>query len=206
MLYTNNYTPNHSAFLSLQNVPQSLLNHIFCFKYWLNLHSGALQWRPESYLKVTNRGKMQTVYRLHLSFKDCSELKLWAKLLSLLFQASTSTSTSYISSFCAVVVDVWWLAFMEWLMLKQELRLGRTRLICTNPPARSVSQVIRSDWCFVMVAGSVSISFAYLPPHPAPSAPAHPFASLPHCRVIRTATLYERGDDKRIYTQSLTEE
>lgn len=58
-----------------------------------------------------------------------------------------------------------------------------------------------------MVAGSVSISSASprLPTQLAPVA-AHPFASLPHCRVIRTVTLYERGDDKRIYTQSLAEE
>lgn len=58
-----------------------------------------------------------------------------------------------------------------------------------------------------MVAGSVSISFAYPPPPtPLPPVSAHPFASLPHCRVIRTVTLYERGDDNGIYTQTLAEE
>lgn len=44
------------------------------------------------------------------------------------------------------------------------------------------------------------------PPTPLPPVAARPFACLPHCRVIRTVTLYERGDDKRIYTQSLAEE
>lgn len=34
-----------------------------------------------------------------------------------------------------------------------------------------VSQDIRSDWWFVMVAGSVSISFAYNPPPPLPPSP-----------------------------------
>lgn len=53
-----------------------------------------------------------------------------------------------------------------------------------------------------MVAGSVSISFCI---HPAPTA-AHPFATLSHCGVIRTVTLYERGNDKRIYTGSRSEE
>lgn len=91
-------------------------------------------------------------------------------------------------------------------MLKQALQLGRVGLICTKPPTHSASQDIRSDWWFVMVAGSVSISFEYPPPTPLPPVAARPFACLPHCRVIRTVTLYERGDDKRIYTQSLAEE
>lgn len=91
-------------------------------------------------------------------------------------------------------------------MLKQGLQLGRVGLIRTETPTHSASQYIRSDWWFVMVAGSVSISFAYPhPPTPLPPIAAHPFASLPHCRVIRTVTRYERADDKRIYTQSLAE-
>lgn len=54
-----------------------------------------------------------------------------------------------------------------------------------------------------MAAGSVSISFTCPPPTPKPAPPpAHPFAPVPHCGVIRTATL-ERGDDNRIHTQSL---
>lgn len=71
-------------------------------------------------------------------------------------------------------------------------------------PALSASQDIRSDSRFVMVAGSVSISFAYLPLL-SPIA-AHPFTSPAHCSVIRTATLYAKRDDKRICTQSLTVE
>jgi len=74
----------------------------------------------------------------------------------------------------------------------------------TKPSTHSASKDIRSDWWFVMVAGSLSISFAYPPHHPAPSHCCSPI--LPHCRVIRTVTLYERGDDKRIYTQSLAGE
>lgn len=98
-----------------------------------------------------------------------------------------------------------WPVLMWWRVQNQECRPGTYQ---TRTLIQSVSQEIRLDWWFVMAAGSVSISFTCTPPHPPgpptlpPPAAAHPFAPVPHCGVIRTATL-ERGDDNSIHTQSL---
>lgn len=114
--------------------------------------------------------------------------------------------TIYSRCYCIFVIDALQLGFITTLWcLNEMLHVGRAGLMWAEPPAASVSQDIRSDWWFVMVAGSVSISFAY-PPHLSAPFDAHPFASPLHCGVIRTATLYERGNDKRIYTQSLSVE
>lgn len=64
---------------------------------------------------------------------------------------------------------------------------------------QSVRILDQTRW-FVMAAGSVSISFScpHTPPHlpcPLPTLPP-PAAPGPHCGVIRTATLYERGDSR----------
>lgn len=104
-----------------------------------------------------------------------------------------------------VIVILWWTpndwVGWEWLMLKQGLQLGRVGLICTKPTTHSASQDIRSDWWFVMVAGSVSISFACPPP-----APSRCCSPICFCAALQgnqdSDTLWERGRQKDLHTKS----
>lgn len=134
------------------------------------------------------------------------DLKLWVAILNWTFSVHRHQP---LPTTVVVIVILWWTPndWVVWRVVHAETRAaaGESWPDIYQATTHSASQDIRSDWWFVMVAGSVSISFAY-PPTPLPPIAAHPFASLLHCRVIRTVTLYERGDDKRIYTQSQAEE
>lgn len=172
-------------------------------EYWfVNLQSGAIQCRPRNYMTLTNVGEYALewtvfvyIYGLILSCK----MRFWRAfaVISNLVRAETSAFTIYSNSYCNSLVDAQWLSCIcrEWLMLKQGLQLGRVGLICTKPPAHSASQDIRSDWWFVMVAGSVSISFSYPPPH----SPICVFAALQGNHD--SDTLWERGRQKDLHTK-----
>lgn len=80
------------------------------------------------------------------------------------------------------------------------LQLGSVGLICTKPPTHSTSRDIRSDWWFVMVAGSVSISFAQ--PHPTPSYCCLPIRfSAALQGNLDSDTLWERGRQKDLHAK-----
>lgn len=153
-------------------------------EYWfVNLQSGAIRCKMPNYMSLTNakRGGRCAHAQLRIVCK-LGFLKPRFRLFS--------ARPYWLTSLCVCVVTGSEPAAPAWY--------------APNPHTHSVSQDIRLDWWFVMAAGSLSISFLS-PPHPNPAPPptaAHPFAPVPHCGVIRTATL-ERGDDSRLHTQSL---
>lgn len=118
---------------------------------------------------------------------------IWTAFMVLLNLVNVETSTSS----CRSVVDAQWLGWVGFSLAVLAWYVPNHPLI---QPVGILDQTGGLWWWQGQWA-----SHSHNPTPPPPIA-AYPFASLPHCRVIWTVTLYERGDDKRIYTQSLAKE
>ena len=162
-------------------------------EYWfVNLQSGAIRCRLQNCMILSNAGRVCICVNV--------KILVGSKLLLELFCQNIP----------ATAVVEWWMPNLGVVYVQSGWCWNRgcswgelawyVRSYALTQSVRILDQT-GGLWWWRVSEHFIRIPATLLPPVSAP-----PFASLPHCRVIRTMTLYERGEDNWIYTQSLAEE